>query len=148
MNQRQIIHPIWHLIFVRKFSLNLEGLPPRIAHSVEVSWEGQLVGGLYGVSLGNIFFGESMFAKEPDASKVAFATMLGHFVSWGIELVDCQVATDHLARFAASNWPQRRFLKTMRELVAHPTRKGPWNANLSPVDALSHLPARSEFEPV
>ena len=118
------------------------------AHSIEAWKNGELVGGLYGVSLGNIFFGESMFAKEPDASKVAFATMLGHFVSWGIELVDCQVATDHLARFAASNWPQRRFLKTMRELVAHPTRKGPWNANLSPVDALSHLPARSEFEPV
>lgn len=116
------------------------------AHSIE-TWKGnELVGGLYGVSLGNVFFGESMFATEPDASKVAFATMLGHFIEWGIELVDCQVATDHLARFAACEWPQRRFLKAMRELVAHPTRKGPWVANLTPKQAIALLPARSEFE--
>lgn len=117
------------------------------AHSIEAWLNGELVGGLYGVSLGNLFFGESMFARVPEASKVAFTTMLGHFVSWGIELVDCQVATEHLARFAATEWSQRRFLKTMRELVAHPTRKGPWVATLTPSEALALLPARADFGP-
>src|SRR5687768_7872935 len=61
------------------------------AHSIECWIDDELAGGLYGVSLGRAFFGESMFAKEPDASKLAFTTLLGNLVHWGFDLVDCQV---------------------------------------------------------
>ncbi|MCB9662217.1 MAG: leucyl/phenylalanyl-tRNA--protein transferase, partial [Sandaracinaceae bacterium] len=94
------------------------------AHSIEAYEGEELVGGLYGVSLGRAFFGESMFALRPDASKVAFVTALAHFVRWGIELVDCQVPTAHLASFGAVEWPRARFLAVLREAVAHPTRMG------------------------
>jgi leucyl/phenylalanyl-tRNA--protein transferase len=96
------------------------------AHSVE-AWEGgRLAGGLYGVSLGAAFFGESMFARAPDASKVAFVTLVRQLVRWGIDLVDCQVETEHLARFGARPWPRRRFLAALRRALRRPTRRGPW----------------------
>ena len=90
-----------------------------IAHSAE-AWEqgGELVGGLYGVSLGGAFFGESMFAARPDASKVAFATLVGELVRWDFDLVDCQVHTPHLERFGASDWPRPRFLERCRDARA------------------------------
>ncbi len=106
------------------------------AHSVE-AWEGdRLVGGLYGVAFGRAFFGESMFARAPDASKVAFVTLLGHLVARGYAFVDCQVHTDHLARFGATNWPRARFLATLREALTAPTEPGPWKARLTPREAL------------
>ncbi|TPV97278.1 MAG: leucyl/phenylalanyl-tRNA--protein transferase [Myxococcales bacterium FL481] len=96
------------------------------AHSVE-AWRGdELVGGLYGVSLGRVFCGESMFARTPDASKVAFVWLVQQLERWGVELVDCQVHTDHLARFGAREWPRQRFLATLRALVQMPTRRGVW----------------------
>lgn len=107
------------------------------AHSVE-AWldppadgsapgEPQLVGGLYGVSLGAAYFGESMFAHADDASKVAFATFVRQLQVWGIQLVDCQVHTRHLERFGATQWPRRKFLKTLRRVLdARPTRQGRW----------------------
>lgn len=96
------------------------------AHSVE-AWEGErLVGGLYGVSLGAAFFGESMFAHAPDASKVAFVTAVQRFGEWGFTLVDCQVETEHLARFGAEHWPRRRFLAALAKALEAPTRLGPW----------------------
>jgi leucyl/phenylalanyl-tRNA--protein transferase len=71
------------------------------AHSIE-AWRGdELVGGLYGVSIGRAFCGESMFAHEGDASKIAMATLLGNLRHWGFRFVDCQVYTDHLSRFGA-----------------------------------------------
>jgi leucyl/phenylalanyl-tRNA--protein transferase len=81
-----------------------------VAHSVEAWSGGRLAGGLYGVSLGAAFFGESMFARRPDASKAAFVTLVAQLVRWGIDLVDCQVYTDHLARFGAEEWTRRRYL--------------------------------------
>ena len=97
-----------------------------VAHSAE-AWQGdELAGGLYGVSLGGAFFGESMFARAPDASKVAFVTLVRQLVRWGIDLVDCQVHTDHLARFGASEWPRARFLGTLADALKKPTRLGPW----------------------
>jgi leucyl/phenylalanyl-tRNA---protein transferase len=105
------------------------------AHSIEAWRAGELVGGLYGVSLGRAFFGESMFALEPDASKVAFATLLGQLTAWGFTIMDCQVHTEHLARFGAEHWPRRRFLATLREALAVPTRQGPWTLELTPVEA-------------
>jgi leucyl/phenylalanyl-tRNA---protein transferase len=97
-----------------------------LAHSVE-AWDGdELVGGLYGVSLGAAFFGESMFARAPDASKVAFATLLAQLERWAIPLVDCQVHTPHLARFGASEWPRRRYLRALRDALRADTRRGAW----------------------
>jgi leucyl/phenylalanyl-tRNA--protein transferase len=96
------------------------------AHSVEAWRDGRLAGGLYGVSLGAAFFGESMFARAPDASKVAFAGVVEQLRRWGITLIDCQVYTDHLARFGAMEWPRRDYLAALRRALARPTRMGPW----------------------
>jgi leucyl/phenylalanyl-tRNA--protein transferase len=102
------------------------------AHSVE-AWEGEtLVGGLYGVSLGNCFFGESMFSLRADASKVAFVTLVRQLAEWGIELIDCQVRTDHLARFGAEEWPRARFLRVLHDAVQGTTRRGPWHLSRDP----------------
>ncbi len=97
------------------------------AHSAE-AWQGeQLVGGVYGVSLGAAFFGESMFARVPDASKVAFAALVEErLLPWGFTLVDCQQETEHLARFGATPWPRNRFLAALAEALKAPTRAGPW----------------------
>lgn len=96
------------------------------AHSVE-SWSGgELCGGLYGVSLGAAFFGESMFALAPDASKVAFAHLAQRVHGWGFQLIDCQVETEHLARFGAEHWPRERFLEALARALQAPTRQGPW----------------------
>ena len=96
------------------------------AHSAEAWRDGRLVGGLYGVSLGGCFFGESMFAQEPDASKVAFVTLASQLRAWEFDLIDCQVYTEHLARFGAEEWPRREFLAALRSALEHPTRVGPW----------------------
>jgi leucyl/phenylalanyl-tRNA---protein transferase len=109
------------------------------AHSVEAYEDGELVGGLYGMSLGKAFFGESMFARRPDASKVAFATLLAHLVRWDFALVDCQVYTEHLARFGARNEPRSRFLARLHRALEHPTRVGPWERTLSPDEVLETL---------
>jgi len=111
-----------------------------LAHSVE-AWDGdELVGGLYGVSLGAAFFGESMFARAADASKIAFATLLAQLERWAIPLVDCQVHTPHLARFGASEWPRRRYLRALREAVRGRTRPGPWRFDADLVSAPGAAP--------
>jgi leucyl/phenylalanyl-tRNA--protein transferase len=98
-----------------------------VAHSAE-AWRGdRLVGGLYGLSLGAAFFGESMFAHEADASKVAFVALVRQLAAWGIPLVDCQVYTEHLARFGAREWPRRDFLAALHAALDRPTRLGPWS---------------------
>ena len=97
------------------------------AHSVE-AWSGEeLAGGLYGVSLGAAFFGESMFARAPDASKIAFVTLVEQLRRWDIGLIDCQVHTEHLERFGAEEWPRERFLARLARALERPTRPGPWS---------------------
>jgi leucyl/phenylalanyl-tRNA--protein transferase len=96
------------------------------AHSVEAWADGVLVGGLYGVSLGGVFFGESMFAQRPDASKVAFVTLVQHLAAWDFHLVDCQMYTPHLAHFGAVLWPRQQFLQALAAALHVPTRLGPW----------------------
>ncbi|MBJ93024.1 MAG: leucyl/phenylalanyl-tRNA--protein transferase [Rickettsiales bacterium] len=96
------------------------------AHSVESWLEGQLVGGIYGVSLGSIFFGESMFADQADASKVAFATLAEHVMRWGFTLIDSQVHTEHLERFGAREIPRKDYLELLQRALEAPTRRGPW----------------------
>ena len=91
------------------------------AHSVE-AWSGDaLVGGFYGVAVGRIFFGESMFARAPDASKVAFARAAHALFDAGCLLIDCQVETDHLARFGAVDLPRRRFLQLLTAGLSGPS---------------------------
>lgn len=96
------------------------------AHSFE-AWEGgALAGGLYGVSLGGAFFGESMFADRPDASKVAFVRAVGWLADRGVDLIDCQVKTDHLVRFGAREMPRAAFLARLERALARPTLRGKW----------------------
>ena len=96
------------------------------AHSVESWRDGELAGGLYGVALGGAFFGESMFARADDASKVAFATLCDHLPSFGIDLIDCQVHTPHMQRFGAEGWSRDRFLAALAERMQRPTKRGQW----------------------
>jgi len=115
----------WITRDMRKAYLRLheEGL----VHSAEAWLDDKLVGGLYGVSLGQVFYGESMFAIADDASKVAFATLVEWMRGWGVALVDCQQETAHLARFGATPWPRARFVETVGTLTKGPTRQGKWS---------------------
>jgi leucyl/phenylalanyl-tRNA--protein transferase len=105
------------------------------AHSAEAWCGGELVGGLYGVSLGGCFFGESMFALRADASKVAFVRLVRQLEAWRFDLVDCQVHTEHLARFGATEWPRARFLRVLRASLERPTRRGAWRFEPDGTDA-------------
>ncbi|MEE2645258.1 MAG: leucyl/phenylalanyl-tRNA--protein transferase [Myxococcota bacterium] len=87
------------------------------AHSVESWREGELVGGLYGVALGAVFFGESMFSRVRDASKAAFLTMARDLDQAGFLLIYCQLHPDHLERLGAREWPAPRFREALRELL-------------------------------
>lgn len=100
-----------------------------LAHSVEAFSDNKLVGGLYGVSLGGVFFGESMFANAPDASKIAFVTLVKQLEAWDFDFIDCQAYTDHLARFGATFWPRDKFLQELAKSLEKPTRQGLWRRN-------------------
>jgi len=109
------------------------------AHSVE-SWRaGELVGGMYGVSLGGCFFGESMFAGQRDASKAALVGLVRQIEAWGFDLLDCQMHTDHLARLGASERPRREFTRTLKTSLEKQTRRGAWHFDPAVLDALSQL---------
>jgi leucyl/phenylalanyl-tRNA--protein transferase len=86
-----------------------------IAHSVEV-WndKNKLVGGLYGISTGGVFSGESMFSKERDVSKVAFAALAWHMNDWGYSLIDCQIENPHLMSMGAINIPRKDYLAVLK----------------------------------
>ena len=96
------------------------------AHSAEAWLDGELVGGLYGVALGRVFAGESMFHRVPDASKVAFVWLVRQLRDWGFQLLDSQVQTDHLTRFGAGHISRAAYLELLPELVAGGNRLGPW----------------------
>jgi leucyl/phenylalanyl-tRNA--protein transferase len=96
------------------------------AHSAE-SWAGgELVGGLYGVCLGRCFFGESMFSRRPDASKVALVGLVDELTRRGVELIDCQVTTEHLLSLGAREIPRSEFLRRLDDLLRHPTDRTSW----------------------
>jgi leucyl/phenylalanyl-tRNA--protein transferase len=96
------------------------------AHSVEV-WQGkELVGGLYGVSLGRAFFGESMFSAIPNASKAALITLLSQLKERGFDLIDCQVETAHLAGLGARPISRRAFCEILKQSLGHETLRGNW----------------------
>ena len=97
-----------------------------VAHSVE-TWIGdELVGGLYGVALGRMFYGESMFALATDASKIALAHLVRQLERWNFSMIDCQMKTAHLASFGAREIPRPEFMRNLRELVNYPSRSGEW----------------------
>jgi leucyl/phenylalanyl-tRNA--protein transferase len=91
-----------------------------VAHSIEVWYEGELAGGLYGVALGGCFFGESMFSRISNASKVAFVRLIEHLRTHGFHMVDCQVTTDHLKQFGAREIPRSDFLSELKRSLAGP----------------------------
>lgn len=95
------------------------------AHSVETWIDGVLAGGLYGIALGRIFFGESMFTRVPDASKIAFAHLVRHLARKGYGLIDCQMRTDHLASFGAREIPRHLFAGRLAELIHYDPSGGP-----------------------
>ena len=97
------------------------------AHSTEAWQDGELVGGAYGISLGSVFFGESMFATESDASKVAFVSLVQQLEAWEVGLVDCQMSTPHLASFGATEWTRDMFLDALTRGTEQPTQMGPWS---------------------
>jgi leucyl/phenylalanyl-tRNA--protein transferase len=98
------------------------------AHSAEAWQDGKLIGGLYGVTLGGVFFGESMFSLIPGASKAIFAALVPRLERAGYRLIDCQIYTEHLARFGAVEWPREQFLSTLKkELMVRPRPKWPSN---------------------
>ena len=96
------------------------------AHSVEAWEDGHLAGGLYGVSLGRSFFGESMFTRVSNASKVAFVSLVRHLRSLDFALIDCQVTTGHLTRFGAREISRARYLEELDEALRAGTLRGKW----------------------
>jgi len=98
-----------------------------IAHSIEAWEDDTLVGGLYGVCIGNLFAGESMFAKRSDASKVAFVYAVHQMIAWGIELIDSQVYTEHLERFGAKEIERSEYLYMLEFLVHADRPVGKWS---------------------
>ena len=107
------------------------------AHSVEAWCADELVGGIYGVAIGRMFFGESMFSRRPDGSKVAIAALAHRLHAWGWPLIDAQVENPHLLSLGAELWPRGSFLEAVATLVAEPARPGPWTARFG------DLPARN-----
>lgn len=98
------------------------------AHSVESWRDGRLAGGLYGILLGRVFFGESMFSRETDASKVALVKLVARLEALGVGLVDCQQATRHLASLGAREIPRREFAQRLAESIQYPPTGSRWPA--------------------
>jgi leucyl/phenylalanyl-tRNA--protein transferase len=109
-------------------------------HSVEVWQNGELVGGLYGVSLGLAFFGESMFSRVDDASKLALYYLCQQLVAWRFALIDCQIASAHLHRLGAQEISRERFLGDLRRAVSLPGRTGAWRFEIDVPSSRSHVP--------
>lgn len=102
--------------------LHLKG----VAHSVEVWRDNELVGGLYGLALGKVFFGESMFSRADNASKVGFVHLVQQLKKWGFPLIDCQVANDHLFTLGATEVSRESFQRMLLDFTYLPAQPGPW----------------------
>jgi leucyl/phenylalanyl-tRNA--protein transferase len=108
------------------------------AHSVETWIDGALAGGLYGVAVGQVFFGESMFSRGRDASKIALVALVEHLKAAEFRLVDCQMRTRHLESLGAHPIPRPRFSRLLEELIHYPRSPGSWNGA-----SFVHEPCRS-----
>ena len=100
-----------------------------VAHSVEVWHSGSLVGGLYGIALGKVFFGESMFSEVDNASKVALLYLALHLKEWGFELIDCQVRSEHLLSLGATEISRSEFMAKLEFLVGNGEHLSDWRVN-------------------
>jgi leucyl/phenylalanyl-tRNA---protein transferase len=96
------------------------------AHSVEAWAGGELAGGLYGVAVGRVFYGESMFSRQSNASKVAVSWLARQLDRWQFELIDCQMSTEHLASLGAREVPRSDFLRRLKQGTALPPVPLPW----------------------
>jgi leucyl/phenylalanyl-tRNA--protein transferase len=108
------------------------------AHSVEVWMDGELAGGIYGVAIGRMFFGESMFTRRTDASKIAMARLAAQLDRWSFPLIDCQLETDHLLSLGAESMPRPRFVAEVAQLVTEPAPLWQMDADLA--GAPAHAP--------
>ena len=106
------------------------------AHSVEVFDGDLLIGGIYGVAIGRMFFGESMFSARSGGSKTAIAALAYRLQAWGWPLIDAQLANDHLASLGAESWSRTRFTRTIAGLTERPGWSGHWT------EPFGRLPAR------
>jgi leucyl/phenylalanyl-tRNA--protein transferase len=107
------------------------------AHAVEVWIDGDLVGGLYGVCLGRMFFGESMFSRRTDGSKIAIVALARQLHAWGMPLIDCQMRTSHLVSLGAREMSRRRFVAAVERLVRLPAVPTPWTFDPALLRALA-----------
>ncbi len=96
------------------------------AHSVEIWMDGELAGGLYGIALGRVFFGESMFSRRTDASKLALVHLARQLDAWGYGLIDCQVHSDHLQSLGSALIPRADFLRLLAAHCNGPEQAAPW----------------------
>jgi leucyl/phenylalanyl-tRNA---protein transferase len=115
----------WITPEMKEAYIKLHGLG--YAHSVEAWFEGHLAGGLYGVSLGKAFFGESMFHRKTDASKVALAVLVEKLRRWNFHFIDAQQATEHMSSLGAKEISRRIFVKKLRSALRHSTKRGKWH---------------------
>ena len=106
------------------------------AHSIEIGQQSELVGGLYGVAMGQVFYGESMFSRISDASKVALVVLATQLQRWNFALIDCQATTDHLLSMGALEIPRSTFLKLLKRYCPQPNQPNPWRLDLDLLDSL------------
>ena len=98
-----------------------------IAHSFEAWFDDELVGGLYGIAIGQVFFGESMFHRKTDASKVAFCSLVQQLAEWGYQLIDCQVHTDHLTSLGAEEIKRDHFSRLLKQYCSLSPSDSAWS---------------------
>lgn len=118
------------------FDLHLSGY----AHSVEVWREGKLIGGLYGVALGRVFFGESMFTRATDGSKIGLYWLCEQLKAWNYEMIDCQISSAHLLSMGAREMPREDFLRHLRPTVNRAGYPGLWRFESGVPMGRQHLP--------
>lgn len=112
------------------------------AHSIECWLDDKLVGGLYGIALGQVFFGESMFSRVSDASKTAFVFLCKQLEKWNFKLIDCQVYTSHLANLGAAMIPRHEFIEVLNDYATTEGSAGKWTIDpLLPIQLIDSLSA-------
>jgi leucyl/phenylalanyl-tRNA--protein transferase len=102
-----------------------------VAHSVEVWEEGELVGGLYGIAMGQLFFGESMFSLRSNASKTALVWLTRQLQAWHFQIIDCQVPSEHLCSLGAREMPRGDFQTYLQRFRDAPGPRGPWQMEIN-----------------
>lgn len=107
-----------------------------LAHSVEAWKNGKLVGGLYGVAIGKVFFGESMFSRVTNASKVAFISLVHQLEAWDFSVIDCQIQSDHLRSLGSEDIPRAKFVSILKRDCHAPTERKKWSLDFNSISSL------------